>query len=63
MMKRSITIASIFAALLATGCKQETTAPEPVRPVLSILVEPARATPQPRALSNPDSNQILVSAC
>jgi len=42
MMKRSIMIASIFAALLATGCKQETAAPEPVRPVLSILVEPAR---------------------
>ena len=42
MMKRSIMIASIFAALLAAGCKQETTAPEPVRPVLSILVEPAR---------------------
>jgi RND family efflux transporter MFP subunit len=44
MMKRSIIIASIFAALLATGCKQETTAPEPVRPVLSILVEPARSS-------------------
>jgi RND family efflux transporter MFP subunit len=43
MMKRSIMIASIFAALLATGCKQETTAPEPVRPVLSILVEPTRS--------------------
>lgn len=43
-MKRSIIIASIFAALLATGCKQETTAPEPVRPVLSILVEPARSS-------------------
>ena len=44
MMKRSIMIASIFAALLATGCKQETAAPEPVRPVLSILVEPARSS-------------------
>jgi RND family efflux transporter MFP subunit len=42
MMTRSIMIASIFAALLATGCKQETTAPEPVRPALSILVEPTR---------------------
>lgn len=41
-MKRSIMIASIFAALLATGCKQETAAPEPVRPVLSVLVGPAR---------------------
>ena len=43
MMNGSIMIACIFAALLATGCKQETTASEPVRPVLSILVEPTRS--------------------
>ena len=43
MMNGSIMIACIFAALLATGCKQETTAWEPVRPVLSILVEPTRS--------------------
>ncbi|MBV9566237.1 MAG: efflux RND transporter periplasmic adaptor subunit [Bradyrhizobium sp.] len=43
MMKRSLVIASIFAALLAAGCKQETTAPDPVRPVLSMVVEPARS--------------------
>ena len=41
MKTRAAMIASIFAVSLVTsGCKQETEAPEPVRPVLSTVVEP-----------------------
>src|ERR1700735_14885 len=41
MRKRAITITGIFALTLATaGCKQETGTPEPVRPVLTTVVEP-----------------------
>lgn len=40
-MKRAVIIAHIFASTLVTaGCKQETKAPEPVRPVLSTVIEP-----------------------
>ena len=31
---------ALISALLLAGCQQETTAPEPVRPVLSMLIEP-----------------------
>ena len=41
MRKLAITITGIFALTLATaGCKQETGTPEPVRPVLTTVVEP-----------------------
>src|ERR1700720_948563 len=41
MRKRAITITGIFALTLTTaGCKQETGTPEPVRPVLTTVVEP-----------------------
>ena len=44
-MMRAIVIASIFAfALLTAGCKQETEAQEPVRPVLSTVVEPTESS-------------------
>ncbi len=44
MTTRWIIMASIFAAMLAVaGCKQEAKAPEPVRPVLSTTVAPARS--------------------
>jgi membrane fusion protein, multidrug efflux system len=40
-MRRAIVIASIFVfALFTAGCKQETEAQEPIRPVLSTVVEP-----------------------
>jgi multidrug efflux pump subunit AcrA (membrane-fusion protein) len=40
-MMRAIAIASIFASLLlfTAGCKRETEASEPIRPVLSTTVE------------------------
>jgi RND family efflux transporter MFP subunit len=43
-MKRRAMIAAgtIASALLLAGCQQETKAPEPVRPVLSMIVEPSR---------------------
>ncbi len=34
---------AVASTLLLAGCQQETKAPEPVRPVLSILLEPNRA--------------------
>ena len=44
-MMRVIGIASIFAVSLFTaGCKQETQAQEPVRPVLSTVVEPTESS-------------------
>ena len=44
-MTRPILISSILAlTLVAPGCKQETKAPEPVRPVLSTVVEPMRSS-------------------
>ena len=44
-MTRPILISSILAlTLLASGCKQETKAPEPVRPVLSTVVEPMQSS-------------------
>ena len=43
MRKLAITITGIFALTLATaGCKQEIGTPEPVRPVLTTVVEPTR---------------------
>ena len=40
-MMRAIVIASTFIfALLTAGCKQETETQEPIRPVLSTVVEP-----------------------
>jgi membrane fusion protein, multidrug efflux system len=40
-MMRAIVIAGIFAfSLLTAGCKQETEAQEPVRPVLSVVIAP-----------------------
>ncbi len=40
-MMRAVVIAGIFAfSLLTAGCKQETEAQEPVRPVLSMVIEP-----------------------
>ena len=43
-MKRRAMIAAgtIASALLLAGCQQETKAPKPVRPVLSMIVEPSR---------------------
>ncbi|MGD0024813.1 MAG: biotin/lipoyl-binding protein, partial [Xanthobacteraceae bacterium] len=42
---RLIAIAGIFAVSLFTaGCKQETQAQEPVRPVLSTVVEPTESS-------------------
>ena len=42
MTMRWIIMASIFAStLVCAGCKQEAQAPEPVRPVLTTVVEPA----------------------
>jgi RND family efflux transporter MFP subunit len=42
-MRRAIVMTSIFAVtLIAAGCKPETRSPEPVRPVLSTVLEPAR---------------------
>ena len=60
MRKRAITITGIFALTLATaGCKQETGTPEPVRPVLTTVVEPtlpvstvAAGTVEPRYTTN-----------
>ena len=44
-MMRPILIPSILAlTLVASGCKQETKTPEPVRPVLSTVVEPIRSS-------------------
>ena len=44
-MTRPILISSILAlTLVASGCKPETKAPEPVRPVLSTVVEPMRSS-------------------
>jgi membrane fusion protein, multidrug efflux system len=44
-MMRAIVIASIFAVSLFTaGCKPETEAQEPVRPVLSTVVEPTESS-------------------
>jgi len=44
MMRRAIMTTCIFAAALAAaGCKPETKAPEPVRPVLSTVLAPARS--------------------
>jgi membrane fusion protein, multidrug efflux system len=44
-MTRPILISSILAlTLVASGCKPETKAPEPVRPVLSTIVEPMRSS-------------------
>ncbi|MGO8847010.1 MAG: efflux RND transporter periplasmic adaptor subunit [Methylocella sp.] len=41
MRTRAIIIANILvSALVTTGCKQQTEAPEPIRPVLSTVVEP-----------------------
>jgi RND family efflux transporter MFP subunit len=43
-MMRAILMASIFVCLLlAAACKPETEAPEPLRPVLSALVEPIQS--------------------
>ena len=49
----------LVSALVTTGCKQETKAPEPVRPVLSTVVEPtvsgsaiAVGTVEPRFRTN-----------
>ena len=43
-MTRLILISSILAlALVVSGCKPEAKAPEPVRPVLSTVVEPMRS--------------------
>ena len=60
MRKLAITITGIFALTLATaGCKQETGTPEPVRPVLTTVVEPtppastvAAGTVEPRYTTN-----------
>ncbi|MFH0298585.1 efflux RND transporter periplasmic adaptor subunit [Bradyrhizobium sp. 31Argb] len=43
-MKRCATIAAgtFVSALLLAGCQQEAKAPEPVRPVLSMVLEPSR---------------------
>jgi membrane fusion protein, multidrug efflux system len=42
MSKLATTLASIFALMLITvGCKEETSAPEPVRPVLTTVIAPA----------------------
>jgi RND family efflux transporter MFP subunit len=44
-MTRPILISSILAlTLVVSGCKPETKAPEPVRPVLSTVVEPMRSS-------------------
>ena len=44
MKARTIVIANIFAStLVMAGCKQETETPDPVRPVLSTVVEPTPA--------------------
>ena len=41
MRMQALTVASIIAsALMLTACKQEARAPEPVRPVLSTILEP-----------------------
>ena len=41
MMRRGITITGIFAlTVVAAGCNSETKAPEPVRPVLSTVLQP-----------------------
>jgi membrane fusion protein, multidrug efflux system len=43
-MMRAIVIAGIFAfSLLTAGCKQETEAQEPVRPVLSVVIAPTES--------------------
>jgi membrane fusion protein, multidrug efflux system len=43
MKKRAMIAAgTIASALLLAGCQQETKAPEPVRPVLSMVLEPSR---------------------
>jgi membrane fusion protein, multidrug efflux system len=43
-MMRAIVITGIFASsLLTAGCKQETEAQEPVRPVLSMVIEPTES--------------------
>jgi membrane fusion protein, multidrug efflux system len=60
MRKLAITITGIFALTLATaGCKQETGTSEPVRPVLTTVVEPtppastvAAGTVEPRYTTN-----------
>ena len=60
MRKLAIAITGIFALTLATaGCKQETGTPEPVRPVLTTVVEPtlpvstvAAGTVEPRYTTN-----------
>jgi membrane fusion protein, multidrug efflux system len=41
MKSRAILVAQLLASvLMTTGCKQETRVPEPIRPVLSTVVEP-----------------------
>src|SRR6266436_4949061 len=60
MMTRALALGSIFAlALVLTGCKQETKGEEPVRPVLSTVLQPAASastvaigTVQPRYETN-----------
>ena len=43
-MKRPALIAAgtIASAVLLAGCQRETKTPEPVRPVLSMILEPSR---------------------
>jgi membrane fusion protein, multidrug efflux system len=43
MKRRAMIVAgTIASAVLLAGCQQETKAPEPVRPVLSMILEPSR---------------------
>jgi membrane fusion protein, multidrug efflux system len=43
MKKRAMIAAGTFVSALAlAGCQQDTKAPEPVRPVLSMVLEPSR---------------------
>ena len=43
MKRRAMIAAGTFASALAlAGCQQEAKAPEPVRPVLSMVLEPSR---------------------
>ena len=44
MKRRAMIAAGTFASALAlAGCQQEAKAPEPVRPVLSMVLEPSRS--------------------
>jgi len=62
-MKRRAMIAAGTLALALAGCQPETKAPEPVRPVLSMVLEPSRSNSQsPWALLNRGTRPTSRSA-